>query len=135
MIDTKPEPLIYDTHPKKQISFVSFHQFFENLYLIIRYNILQTLFYNICVIYSFKYCPNKNRMFTIKQWKLLTNVFFRGNRVMGTTVNAGLSNLLLVDKHLIYPVPNDWTLEEAATVPVAYTTAIYALIMVIPTEI
>ncbi|XP_023313028.1 fatty acid synthase-like [Anoplophora glabripennis] len=53
----------------------------------------------------------------------------RGCHVMGISPKGCLSNLLVVDKSQIYCVPDTWTLEEAATVPVVYTTAIYALIM------
>ncbi|XP_050353710.1 fatty acid synthase-like [Nymphalis io] len=53
-----------------------------------------------------------------------------GNRVMGIVKNSGLTNMVLVDKTLSWGIPDEWTFEEAATVPVAYTTAYYALVMV-----
>lgn len=50
---------------------------------------------------------------------------------MGWRAGGTLSNLLLTDTDFLCGVPDEWTMEEAATVPVAYATAIYALIMVI----
>ncbi|XP_067007847.2 fatty acid synthase [Anabrus simplex] len=43
----------------------------------------------------------------------------KGERVMGLALNES--------QHLIWPVPSSWSLEEAATVPEAYTLAYYAL--------
>ena len=34
-----------------------------------------------------------------------------------------------VEKHFLWPVPESWSLEQAATVPVVYTTAYYALVV------
>ena len=34
-----------------------------------------------------------------------------------------------VDKRFLWEVPDDWTLEEAVTVPVVYTTVYYALVV------
>ncbi|XP_050353705.1 fatty acid synthase-like [Nymphalis io] len=51
-----------------------------------------------------------------------------GTRVMGM-VN-GMSNMLVVDKSILCGFPDEWTFEEAASVPVAYGTVYYALIMV-----
>ena len=34
-----------------------------------------------------------------------------------------------VDKRFLWEVPDDWTLEEAATIPVVYTTTYYALVV------
>lgn len=49
---------------------------------------------------------------------------------MGWSTKEALANLLLVKKNSVYQVPEAWTMEEAATVPLAYATAIYALILV-----
>lgn len=49
---------------------------------------------------------------------------------MGSLMKGGLSNILYADPLLTFKVPDTWTLEEAATVPVVYTTVLYALIMV-----
>ncbi|GFY74595.1 fatty acid synthase [Trichonephila inaurata madagascariensis] len=52
-----------------------------------------------------------------------------GRRIMGFTQSPGVATKVIVDSNQIWDVPNDWTLEEASTVPVAYTTAYYALVM------
>lgn len=51
-------------------------------------------------------------------------------RVMGITPYQGLaSTASFVDPLLTWKIPNSWTLEDAATVPVVYATAYYALII------
>lgn len=57
-------------------------------------------------------------------------MFRRGNRVMGWCMQGALANLFLADDDLLCRVPEQWTMEEAATVPFVYTTAIFALIAV-----
>lgn len=54
----------------------------------------------------------------------------RGNRVMGVVCSGGMSTLVSADKALMFPVPQAWSLEEAATVPVVYMTVLYGLIEV-----
>ena len=51
-----------------------------------------------------------------------------GTRVMGMVDYGALSTVIYADKYLLWEVPANWTLEDAATVPVAYVTAMYALI-------
>ncbi|KAG7203842.1 hypothetical protein KM043_017898 [Ampulex compressa] len=51
----------------------------------------------------------------------------KGCPVMGITPRRGFSNLVHVDKCFTWPVPEGWTLEDAATVPCVYATAYYAL--------
>ena len=41
----------------------------------------------------------------------------------------GLATSVVASKNLIWQIPDKWTLEQAATIPVAYTTAIYALVL------
>ncbi|KAI8441932.1 hypothetical protein MSG28_005604 [Choristoneura fumiferana] len=53
-----------------------------------------------------------------------------GSRVMCMVRNRGMSNLVQGDRALMWSIPDDWTFEEAATVPVAYGTVYYAMIMV-----
>lgn len=54
----------------------------------------------------------------------------QGQRIMGLCENQGISNSLLIDeKALRWKVPETMTLEEAATIPVCYYTAYYALII------
>lgn len=51
----------------------------------------------------------------------------RGERVMGMVAAQGLATSVLADEGFLWRVPDAWTLEQAATVPVAYATAYYAL--------
>lgn len=46
---------------------------------------------------------------------------------MGMVAARGLATTVLADDGFLWDVPDDWTLEDAATVPVAYATAYYAL--------
>ena len=43
---------------------------------------------------------------------------------MGMLLCKGLANLVNGDKLLIFDVPDEWTLEDACTVPVVYGTVI-----------
>ena len=52
-----------------------------------------------------------------------------GNRVMGLLAAKGLASVVDAPRDFLWNVPHDWTLEEAATVPVAYATAFYALVV------
>jgi len=53
-----------------------------------------------------------------------------GNRVMGYTIGKGMATQVAVlDPLFLWPVPSNWTLEEAATVPVVYATVYYGLIL------
>ncbi|KAG6462008.1 hypothetical protein O3G_MSEX013000 [Manduca sexta] len=51
----------------------------------------------------------------------------KGKRVMGMVAARGLATTVLADESFLWEVPKKWSLEEAATVPVAYATAYYAL--------
>ncbi|XP_063541437.1 fatty acid synthase-like isoform X1 [Cydia strobilella] len=53
-----------------------------------------------------------------------------GSRVMAMVKNSGMANLVQGDRALMWSIPDDWTFEEAATVPVAYGTVYYAVVMV-----
>ncbi|KAL6430398.1 hypothetical protein ACFW04_007806 [Cataglyphis niger] len=52
-----------------------------------------------------------------------------GRRVMGLCQNRGLSNMLVPDRDLSWDVPDNWSLEDAATVPCVYAVCYYALYM------
>ncbi|XP_071447989.1 fatty acid synthase-like [Hetaerina americana] len=52
-----------------------------------------------------------------------------GRRVMGMVPSGALATAVKADKYLMWNVPPEWTLEEAATVPVVYSTAYYALVL------
>lgn len=50
-----------------------------------------------------------------------------GRRVMGMIDSRSLANTLLADPTFLWEVPDKWTLEQAATIPVVYSTTYYAL--------
>jgi len=50
-------------------------------------------------------------------------------RWMGMVPAKGLATSVVVDQKYLFEVPTEWTLKQAATVPVAYSTAYYALIV------
>ena len=53
-----------------------------------------------------------------------------GNRVMGVVpYKAIASTVVMSDADLVWPIPKDWSMEEASTVPCVYATAYYALII------
>ncbi|XP_046415450.1 fatty acid synthase-like isoform X1 [Neodiprion fabricii] len=52
-----------------------------------------------------------------------------GRAVMGMIETGAMSNLCVCDRDLLWSVPDSWTLEDAATVPVVYGTAYYALML------
>ncbi|WP_331461381.1 SDR family NAD(P)-dependent oxidoreductase [Micromonospora tarapacensis] len=52
--------------------------------------------------------------------------FRPGDRVLGLLVN-GFSPLTVVDHRMLAPMPDDWSFETAASVPVAFLTAYYGL--------
>ena len=52
-----------------------------------------------------------------------------GRRVMGLLPAKGLATVVDAHKNYLWPVPDHWTLEQAATVPVAYATAFYSLVV------
>lgn len=49
---------------------------------------------------------------------------------MGFVSNGALSTLILAQPYFNWLVPDDWSLEDAATVPCVYGTVIYGLVMV-----
>lgn len=57
---------------------------------------------------------------------ILTLQFYRGERVMGMSNYGSLATFSLTSKYLTLPVPSEWTLEDAATVPLVYATVLYA---------
>ena len=54
--------------------------------------------------------------------------YFSGNRVMGIVPNGVISNRINAQPEMIWPVPHHWSLEDAATVPLAYCFAYYCLV-------
>lgn len=51
----------------------------------------------------------------------------KGRRVMGMVAAQGLATTVLADPGFMWEVPDKWTLEQAATIPVVYATSYYAL--------
>ena len=51
----------------------------------------------------------------------------KGNRVMGISSSGTLSNFTSTDTDYTWSIPENWTLEDAATVPLTYTVAYMAL--------
>lgn len=49
---------------------------------------------------------------------------------MGLVPNSALASLVVAEKRCLVEVPDKWTMEDAATVPFAYITALYALCVV-----
>jgi len=52
-----------------------------------------------------------------------------GNRVMGLLAAKGLASVVDAHRDFLWSVPENWSLKQAATVPVAYSTAFYALVV------
>ncbi|XP_070380766.1 fatty acid synthase-like [Dermacentor albipictus] len=50
-----------------------------------------------------------------------------GRRVMGIVSSQALATVVAADPDLLWEVPDAWTLEEASTIPLSYSTAYYAL--------
>ncbi|KPJ04124.1 Fatty acid synthase [Papilio xuthus] len=50
-----------------------------------------------------------------------------GEQVMGLLAKGALSSVVVPDPELVWPVPCHWSLQEAATVPLAYVHAFYIL--------
>lgn len=44
--------------------------------------------------------------------------------------SGSMATLLAADSYMLWDVPDNWTLEEAATVPVVYGTVYHALLTV-----
>jgi len=52
-----------------------------------------------------------------------------GNRMMGILPAKGLASVVDARRDFVWNVPHDWSLEQAATIPIAYSTAFYALVV------
>ncbi|KAG5876512.1 hypothetical protein JTB14_023116 [Gonioctena quinquepunctata] len=50
-----------------------------------------------------------------------------GHRLMGMVAHSGMATFTTVDRHLTWRIPDDWSLADAASVPVVYGTIVYAL--------
>ncbi|KAJ8713070.1 hypothetical protein PYW08_008374 [Mythimna loreyi] len=52
-----------------------------------------------------------------------------GSRVMGLVRSGAAGSVVLAQPELLWPVPSHWSMEDAATVPLAYTYALYCLVI------
>ena len=53
-----------------------------------------------------------------------------GKRVMGMVPSKGLATTTIVrDPDFVWPIPENWSMEEASSVPIAYSTAYYSLVV------
>ena len=52
-----------------------------------------------------------------------------GRRVMGLLAAQGLATAVDVDERFLWDVPESWSLKDAASVPVVYSTVYYALVV------
>lgn len=52
-----------------------------------------------------------------------------GRRVKGLVANKGMATSVIPNPLFLWDVPNSLSLQEAATIPVVYATAYYALIL------
>ncbi|XP_049520499.1 LOW QUALITY PROTEIN: fatty acid synthase-like [Dermacentor silvarum] len=52
-----------------------------------------------------------------------------GRRVMGLVPCEALATAVAVDPSVLWEVPEEWSLQQAATIPIAYATAYYALLV------
>lgn len=52
-----------------------------------------------------------------------------GKRIMGMTPQNSIATMVASKPHALWDVPANWTLAQAATVPVAYATAYDALVV------
>ncbi|XP_055680186.1 fatty acid synthase-like [Lutzomyia longipalpis] len=52
-----------------------------------------------------------------------------GKRIMAMVPSKSLSTTCVVRKAMMWPVPDSWTLEQASTIPIVYSTVYYALVM------
>jgi acyl transferase domain-containing protein/NADPH:quinone reductase-like Zn-dependent oxidoreductase/acyl carrier protein len=53
--------------------------------------------------------------------------FAPGDRVMGM-MDGAMGTIALADSHLVAPIPEGWSFSQAASVPIAFATAYYALV-------
>lgn len=61
--------------------------------------------------------------------------FFRDERVMGIVPEGTARSHVIAQPECMWPVPSHWSLEDAATVPLAYAYAYYCLHIKVRTNI
>ncbi|KAH0813343.1 hypothetical protein GEV33_009449 [Tenebrio molitor] len=55
----------------------------------------------------------------------------KGRRVMGIVDNRAIATHVRGNSQFLWEVPESWSLEDAATIPVVYSTVMYALLLVV----
>ncbi|KAJ3619939.1 hypothetical protein MTP99_003942 [Tenebrio molitor] len=55
----------------------------------------------------------------------------KGRRVMGIVDSRAIATHVRGDSQFLWAVPESWSLEDAATIPVVYSTVMYALLLVV----
>ena len=73
--------------------------------------------------------PNYHKMNDALLGMEFSGITGENQRCMGIVAAKGLATSITADKSYLWQVPESWSLEEAATVPVAYSTAYYSLIV------
>ncbi|GAB0087210.1 Fatty acid synthase [Sergentomyia squamirostris] len=53
----------------------------------------------------------------------------KGNRIMAMVLAKSLASVCVAQRNLFWKVPEEWSLEQASTIPCVYTTVYYALVM------
>ncbi|GAB0087173.1 Fatty acid synthase [Sergentomyia squamirostris] len=53
----------------------------------------------------------------------------KGNRIMAMVLAKSLASTCVAQRNMMWNVPEEWSLEQAATIPCVYTTVYYALVM------
>ncbi|GAB0087166.1 Fatty acid synthase [Sergentomyia squamirostris] len=53
----------------------------------------------------------------------------KGNRIMAMVLAKSLASTCVTQRNMIWKVPEEWSLEQASTIPCVYTTVYYALVM------
>ncbi|XP_065199624.1 fatty acid synthase-like isoform X2 [Planococcus citri] len=76
---------------------------------------------------------HKNRILAFKQGAVLGHEYSgrdsKGRRVFGMVGGGALATTVLADKTVMWNVPDNWSLEQAATIPRIYAVAYYALVI------
>ncbi|XP_035437568.2 fatty acid synthase [Spodoptera frugiperda] len=67
--------------------------------------------------------------------KEFSGININGERVMGLLPENALRSVVEADPDLLWPVPEHWSLEDAATVPLAYVNVFYCLNYVLKSKV
>ncbi|XP_051173561.1 fatty acid synthase-like [Leptopilina boulardi] len=73
--------------------------------------------------------PGKQRLETKLFGQEYSGIDFRGNKVMGISSDGSFSNSISSDADYIWKVPDNWSLEDAVTVPLVYTIAYLSVVI------